>query len=330
MQQSSLTLSGRALGALSSLNLTLVTLALLAVMITTVYFDERIPSAVLALPFGVLSVNLLAAIVTNQGFRRQTTLLVFHLALLALVMLLAASRLTYLKGKVELAEGEEFSGALLEQDAGPFHAGALQLLRFVNLGFNVDYAPGLQRQGIRNVVEVRKEHSMPVRLEIADQKPLILFGYRFYPTSNKGFAPTFLWQPAAGGEPTAGAVHLPSYPIHEHGQAREWTPPGTTLQIWTMLEFSEVILDPDHASQFRLPKQHSVVIRIGERRWELAPGGSVDLAEGRMTYQGLRSWMGYSVFYDWTIPWLLAACLVALGALGAHFWFKFSATPWNE
>jgi cytochrome c biogenesis protein len=71
------------------------------------------------------------------------------------------------------------------------------------------------------------------------------------------------------------------------------------------------------------------VLRIGERRWELQPGGSVELPEGRIEYRGLRGWMGYSVFYDWTIPWLLAASLVAIGALGAHFWSKFAAKPWN-
>lgn len=330
MRQSALSLPVRGALALSSLNLTLTALVLLAAFIVTAYVNEQIPSTALSFPLGLLSLNLLAAIITNRSFRRQTALLVFHLALLALLLLLAASRLTYLKGKVELAEGEEFSGALIDRDAGLLHPGALERLHFVNLGFHIDYAPGLQRQGIRNMLEVRNEQALPLRVEITDQKPLILSGYRFYPTSNKGFAPTFLWQPATGGEPTVGAVHLPSYPIHEHGQAREWSPPGTALRIWTMLEFEEVILDPDQPSQFRLPKQHGVIIRIGERRWELKPGEAIDLPQGRLVYQELRSWMGYSVFYDWTIPWLLAACLVAVGALGVHFRSKFAAAPWNE
>lgn len=180
------------------------------------------------------------------------------------------------------------------------------------------------------MVEVAGKSGVPLRVEITDQKPLILSGYRFYPTGNKGFAPTFRWRAAAGGPTITGSVHLPSYPMHEYGQAREWTPPGTQLRLWTLLEFDEVILATDRPSEFRPPQQHRIVIRNDERRWELTPGSTIDLPEGHLEYQGLRGWMGYTVFYDWTIPWLLAACLVAVGALGTHFWFKFSATPWTK
>jgi len=170
---------------------------------------------------------------------------------------------------------------------------------------------------------------VPQRIEITDQQPLLLAGYRFYPTGNKGFAPVFVWHPAGGGAPRVGTVHLPSYPLHEHGQARAWTPPGSALRLWTMLEFTEIILAPDRPSEFRPPKEHKIVLRSGEKRWELVPGGGVDLPEGRIEYRGLRGWMGYTVFYDWTIPWLLAACLVAVAALGAHFWSKFAAKRWD-
>jgi hypothetical protein len=43
----------------------------------------------------------------------------------------------------------------------------------------------------------------------------------------------------------------------------------------------------------------------------------------------LRTWMGYTVFYDWTIHWMLVVCMVAVGALGGYFWRKFAAKPWN-
>lgn len=324
-------MGSRVVVALASLKLTIVSLALLALAVVVVYFDEAIPGALLAAPLALLAVNLLAAVLSNPKFRRQTALLTFHLALLALLVLLALGRLTYLRGSVELADGEEFSGVLLATDAAPLHdMKAVAGLRFTSLGFTIDYAPGPLRQGIRNSVEIPLVGGIPKRVEITDQQPLVLSGYRFYPTGNKGFAPTFLWQAASGGPPQLGTVHLPSYPLHEHEQAREWTPPGTQLRIWTLLDFKETILAPDRPSQFRLPKEHKIVLRIGERRWELAPGDAVDLPEGRLVYQGLRGWMGYTVFYDWTIPWLLAACLLAVGALGAHFWSKFAAKPWNE
>lgn len=318
------------LESLASLKVTLVALVVLAASVVFLYVRDDLSTSWLAVPLGLLSVNLLAAIVSNRSFRRQGALLAFHVALLALVLLAATSRLTYLKGSLELADGTEFTGTLLDVDAGVLHPlEKLRALRFASLGFDIDYAPGPLRQGIRNRIELRPPGGVPSRIEITDHAPLALAGYRFYPTGNKGFAPTFAWHPAGGGAAQVGSVNLPSYPLHEHGQAREWTPPGSALRIWTMLEFTEIILAPDRPSQFRPPHEHTVVLRSGERRWELVPGASAELPEGRIEYRGLRGWMGYTVFYDWTIPWLLAACLVAIAAMGVHFWRKFAAKPWN-
>ena len=319
------------LQSLASLKLTLAALVLFALCVIVLYVRDDLPSSLLAAPLGLLSANLLAAVLTNRSFRRQGALLAFHIALLALVLLVAASRLSYLRGSLELTDGEEFAGTLLETDAGPFHPiETLRALRFANLGFRIEYAPGPLRQGIFNRIEIRSPGAVPHRVEITDLQPLLLAGYRFYPTGNKGFAPTFVWRPAGGGAARMGTVHLPSYPLHELGQAREWTPPGSALSIWTMLEFTEIILAPDRRSEFRPPKEHKIVLRSGDKRWELQPGDGVDLPEGRLEYRGLRSWMGYTVFYDWTIPWLLAACLVAVAALGVHFWSKFAARRWDE
>ena len=43
----------------------------------------------------------------------------------------------------------------------------------------------------------------------------------------------------------------------------------------------------------------------------------------------LRGWMGYKVFYDWTMHWLLAAGTLAVASLGVHFWRKYAARPWD-
>jgi cytochrome c biogenesis protein len=206
---------------------------------------------------------------------------------------------------------------------------AFRRLRFTNLGFRISYAPGPLRQEIRNLVQVGGAGETSHRIELTDHAPMILNGYRFYPTGNKGFAPTFSWLPAKNSAETIGSVNLPSYPLHEHEQSREWTPPGSSQHLWIMLQFDELILDPQRPSEFRLPSRHSLVLRAGERRYVLVPGDVVEFPEGRLTYLGLRGWMGYAIFFDWTIPWLLAACLVAVGALSTHYWRKFAAKPWN-
>ncbi len=280
-------------------------------------------------PLAAFAVNLAAAVVTNPVFRRQTYLLVFHLALIAIILLVATGRLTYLKGQLELAEGEVFDGQLTQEESGPWHPRHLDALHFGNEGFTVEYAKGVRRGATSNRVVWTDAGGVEHREVIGDQDALVLEGYRFYTSFNKGFAPAFVWRPDAG-EPMMGTVHLPAYPLHEYKQALEWTPPGSRTPLWVMLQFDEVILDPEKPSEFRLPAKHQMVVRAGAQRQELKPGESMRLADGVLVYDGLRSWMGYTVFYDFTLPWLLAAGVLAVLSLGMHFWQKFSAKPWDK
>ena len=56
---------------------------------------------------------------------------------------------------------------------------------------------------------------------------------------------------------------------------------------------------------------------------------TLEFPEGRLTFVGLRSWMGYNVFYDWTLPWLAATVCVAVVSLGWHFMSKFKRKAWD-
>jgi len=315
---------------LASLKLTLVILAALGAAIVVAYLSEAPTTWALVGPLTAFAVNLAAAVATNPVFRRQTALLVFHLALIAIILLIAAGRLTYLKGQLELAEGEVFDGQLTQEESGPWHPRQLGALRFSNNGFTIDYAKGVRRGTTRNQMIWTSKDGQVQRTVIGDQTPLILAGYRFYTSHNKGFAPTFIWHPNSGGPPVLGTVHLPAYPLHEYKQALAWTPPGGKMPLWIMLQFDEVILDPAKPSEFRLPAKHQIVVRVGDERQELKQGEAMRLAEGILVYNGLRSWMGYTVFYDFTLPWLLAACILAVASLAWHFWSKFSSRPWNK
>ena len=155
----------------------------------------------------------------------------------------------------------------------------------------------------------------------------MLAGYRFYPTFNKGFAPVLLWQPTRGGA-VLGAIHLPSYPANDSQQARNWRPAGSAGDIWLMLDIDEKLIPADRPSRFRLPEREKLVLRYGDERFELRRGERLALADGVVEYRGLRTWMGYTVFYDWTIPWMLASCVLAVASLVWHFWAKFARTPW--
>lgn len=316
------------LQAIASLRLTLAILLLLGLGTVAALTETVPPTWALSVPLTLCALNLGAAITTNAAFRRQMPLLIFHLALLAVIVLVALGRMTYLKGHVEVSEGEVFSGELTESESGPWHVSRLDRVRFANLGFDIEYQPGIKRAGTRNRVVWVDAAGIERQGMIGDTVPLVLHGYRFYTSFNKGFAPKFLWQPASGAA-HRGTIHLPAYPLHEYRQALEWTPPGSDQLLWTQLQFDEVLLDPERPSQFRLPEQHRLVVRYGESRQELRPGDRLPLPGGVLRYEGLTAWMGYTVFYDWTIPWLLAACALAVISLGLHFWSKFRSRPWD-
>jgi len=315
---------------LASLKLTLVLLIALGAGVLA--YDPEVGATVwlLVAPLALGAVNLGAAILVSPVFRRQTALFTFHLALLAVVLLVAMGRLTYLKGELELAEGEAFSGELSRSESGPWHRSRLDRAQFVNEGFTIRYEKGVRRGDTRNAIRWVDDNGRVQRAVIGDIDPLVRHGYRFYTSFNKGFAPVFMWHPADGSPPQRGSLNLPAYPLHEYRQALDWNLPGTQVPLWTMLQFDEVLLDPEQVSQFRLPERHTLVVRSGDARYELTPGASLTLPQGVLVYERLSTWMGYTVFYDWTLPWLFAACVLAVASLAWHFWKKFAAQPWDR
>jgi hypothetical protein len=316
------------LARLASTRLTLVLLGVFAAAVAAGYRDESIAPVALTLVFGALALNLLAAVAVRPVFRRHVPLLVVHLALFAVVVLVGLGKLTRLQGRIELTQGVPFDGTLIETDAGPWHRSLLPQAVFLHDGFDIEYAPGLKRGRTRNAVRWIDTAGREQRAVIGDHEPLVLHGYRFYTTPNKGFAPLFTWQPAGARAVVQGAVHLPSYPAQQLQQARAWTLPDGT-EVWIKLASEDVLIDPERAGAFQLPRVKDVVVRVGEQRHELRVGDSVELAGGRLHYAGLRTWMGYRVFHDWTLPWLLVASTLAALALGLHFWLRFRQQPWS-
>lgn len=312
--------------ALGSLKITPVGLGLLGLTSVAVYKFDHSAAPWLAAPLLLLAVNLIAAVSTNGVFRRQLPLLIFHLALIALVLLAAVGRLTYLQGMAEVTQGAAFEG-LMRQEAGPLHWGRLDQVRFVNEGFDISYQEGPVLDRNQNRLRWQDAAGQEQVAMVEDNHPLIRMGYRIYPTSNKGFAPLFAWQPH-GGAAILGAVHLPSFPANATSQAQTWRPQGSQADMWVMLPVDENLIPADRPSHFRLPDDRKIVLRYLDVRYELQPGERVTLPDGTLEYRELRTWMGYRVFYDWTIPWMLAACAVAVLSMSWHFWSKFASKPW--
>ncbi|MBF0126986.1 MAG: hypothetical protein HQM02_07220 [Magnetococcales bacterium] len=285
------------------------------------------PTALLALPLALLGLNLLAAIVANATFRAQPALLVFHVALLGMVVLAGLGRLTYLKGWVELAHGEAFQGELTGVEKGWLHGGRLERVVFANEGFVKEYGPDWRGRKTSNPVRWLDDRGVWRRTVLGEENSLPLHGYRIYTSSNHGFAPVFVWRQAGRDRPVRGVVHLPAYPRYRE-QSNAWTIPGTDIAVLAMLLMEEPVVNAATGGIFPTVPRHRLRVTVQGETRDLLPGERFPLPRGgELQYVELGAWMGYRVFYEWSRSWLLATCLVAATSLSWHFWRKFAVNP---
>src|SRR3569623_795133 len=315
----------RLLLPLASLRLTLVGMLLLAIGAALSYNNPATtPVWVLVVPMALLAVNLLAAIITNPRINRRGGLLTFHLALLGVVILAAIGRLTHLEAHIELLQDTAFSSKdIFDDSRGPLHRGKLDEISFVQGPYTVDYAAGMMRGLTHSQVRLPDGQGGWETRVIGDDRPLVIEGYRFYTSFNKGFAPILPWIPDQG-EPQTGAVHMPSYPLFEFKQDNAWTPPGgPEIKFWLRLntgmdEKAAWVLDGAKTTGL-------LVVNTGEQRLELKPGEAAKLPGGQLRYERLSTWMGYKIFYDPTLQMLFIVAMSGVLGMAAHFWQKFGA-----
>lgn len=280
----------------------------------------------MTLPFALLVVTLVASLLVHPRFRVDLPLLLLHLSLIGLVVLLVVARLVYLDGRATLTRGTAFDGELQMLERGPFHPGGFETLEFANEGFSEEYV--LQSRGrytaTYNRLRWRDENGRWQQAVIGDDDPLLLHGYRIYTAQRRGYAPLFEWRPDDGPR-QIGDVQLSADVDLDEAPTASWSLPGG-LELWAQLQ------RPDGASPFdgdrrvvemdRLP--HRLVLRSGDRRFELQPGQGVELPGGRLTYLRLETWMGYMVSYDPTPPWIIAMILIGTGSLIAYYWRRLA------
>ena len=318
---------------LASSRLTLAGFAVLAVGVLATYSKPGASAAPMVLPLALLALNLAAALAVRPELRRGG-LGLFHAALLAMLLLVAAGRLTHFDGRVEVAEGAMLDPARIEvTGSGPWHGDRWQRLQFRQGPYEVDYAAGVKRAHTRSSVwpggmqkgeqkgeQNGAQNGAPTAAPdlVGDDTPLVLEDYRFYTTHNKGLAPLLTWQPD-GGAAVQGVLHMPSYPLFDYQQENRWTAPdGTALRFWLRIERPM----PEHTAWTLDP--HTLpavlVVEVGGVRSELKPGESVALPGATLRYERLNGWMGYRIFYDPTLlPMFVVALLGVLG-LAWHLW----------
>jgi len=304
----------RALRHLGSAETASASIALCAaVALAGICFPIR-TSTWMILPVALVLASLLAALAVDVRLKSQPMLYAFHVALAAFIVVIGLDRLNAMSGRVEVTEGSMFDASTVVVEAGPLHRSRLDEVRFLQGPFEIDYAPGMNRRETVSVIRIPEQGGVWREVRIGDDKPLIFGGYRFYTTHNKGFAPLLTYVSASGATQT-GVLHMPSYPANENKQGLAWTPPGTakTLKIW--LHIDEPVFEKDKAWKFVKPVNTRLVVIDGEERHELEAGQSVALGTAQLRYDGLRSWMGYTIAGQDMTRWIAAAGLMACLAL---------------
>lgn len=316
------------IAVLASNRFTLLSLLVLATGIL-IYYLFAPPGRLwfIVIPSLLLIANFLFAIAKRGILKNNWPLMVFHFALIMLVMLILLGQMSFFQGTLELGENEVFGGDQRQLDNvrnGPWHHYALADAKFSNLGFRINYHTGIKRDRTVNRISVDSGAAGRRVVEIGDHVPLIIGHYRFYTTHNKGYAPVFEWLPSGADTALTGSIHLPAYPINEYRQALDWRIPGSDRRLWTMLKIDENVLPEGRSFEFRIPRYHRIIVRVDDQRYEMKPGDRIRLADGVLRYRELSTWMGYKIDYDWTRPWLLASAIFGLIALFVHYIFKFS------
>lgn len=316
------------LRAIASLWTTLAGLLSLAALLIWSEIADVPVGATVALPFVLLGLNLLAALAVTARLRSQSGLLVFHLGLAALALLAAYGALASLSGHVEVTQGGNFDPTLVDAKVGPLHPWHLDRVRFLQGDFSVNYAPGMKRrETVSHILVPAGDKLVPEA--IGDDRPLIVGGYRFYTSFNKGFAPLLAFIGADGLE-RFGAVHLPSYPLNDFRQGTSWRPPGGRAPIKLWLHLPKPLYAEDAAWRFHIPGDATLVVMEGAKRAELKRGEKVAVAGGTLRFEGVTGWMGYTIAYDPTTPWMVAAALTAVLGLAWHIAGKLWRASWRQ
>ena len=278
-------------------------------------------------PLVVLLLNLSASLLTHVRFRRDMPLLVFHLSLIALILLLGLARMNYLDGQLVLTRNVPYSGQMVSSEQGPWYRPSSSI-KFVHEGFVDIYPADGDEYQTFNRVRWWDEQGISHVGEIGDDRPLLLDGYRLY-ASRRGYAPRMIWDSVRGNSHFID-IQLGSIERDGWYEGSRWVLDDGP-EIWVSMQrlVEQPLAGHERLNMGVADIKDPVVVRIDDRRVELAPGESLRLSSGSLTYASLDVWMGYRIVYDPTMPWIIATLVIAVLSLLSFyirnlFWYRES------
>jgi len=131
---------------LSGLPLTLLGLVTFLAGVLPVVTGYVSATSGLALGYSLLLINLVFAILVREKIKNNPFLLLFHMALLLMLLAVGVSRLTYFKGWVQIAVDHPITEPSGVISKGPWHPNRFTNTRVALKEFSAEYREGGSRK----------------------------------------------------------------------------------------------------------------------------------------------------------------------------------------
>ena len=308
---------------LSGLPLTLLGLVTFLAGVLPVVTGYVSATSGLALGYSLLLINLVFAILVREKIKNNPFLLLFHMALLLMLLAVGVSRLTYFKGWVEISLDMPITEPTGVISKGPWHPNAFKKTRVALLDFEANYGSDGRYQSIRSLLQVGNSQQPTL---IADSQTADILGYQFTQSSNIGFALSFVWM-ATDGTLVQGVSHFPSQTAYPETQGIDLQLPGVEKSIWIGLDIVSKRQD-FFTPEFHVPEDYSYTVMSTSGPQMVTPNSAVSLPEGQLMLNGLVPWIGYDLYYDPSIYFLLFTSLIGVCALAIFLWQRQVKTSW--
>jgi len=291
------------------------------------------------------------AVSAEKGYTREAGNLLFHVALLCALVLIAVGRLYHYEGSVVLTEGDGFcnpgfydtyrAGSRVDTAAtAPFCVDTLN-------SFSATYrADGSPEQFKADVTYSTGVNGPPRRDVIEVNHPLRIEGDRVY-LINHGFSPTVTVVRPNGKKVTQTAAFLPQDPYFTSEGAFSFQGPGENSDIGIAGVFAPTPVEQfSGVVQSGAPQANNPLLAIVVYTGQLNPGGvpqsvyslnqqqidnkklvqagsknllvgqSLSLADGtKVTFDGYKQWASLQVSHDPTQSYLLIAAVAMVAGL---------------
>jgi len=279
----------------------------------------------LAPGLSVLFVNLTLAILVREKIHHNLPLLIFHIALLLIILSVSVSRLTYFKGWAIVSEGEILQQPTGIINEGPWHKNRLTDSTIRQLEFEAYFDENGRRLDTESWMQL-SGYEDPIL--VSNKETANVGGYQITISNNLGYSVDLSWIPERG-DLVSGLLQLPSQISQPETQAVRLDLPGVSETIWIGLE-----VDSNRKSffypSFSVPKEYHFIVDINGEEYQLKPGNSINIVGGTLSINTLVPWIGYEMYYDPAIYFLLIASIVAVLSLGYFLNQRLAENHWIQ